>query len=304
MLSRLFFDSQRLRLWLFEVGVNNACRSETKLLDRRHVTQDFRIELDKLVRDSIAAARTKWDTIRTLIKEAEATEFSASASLNREFLPSEVPGYPLVESSEVRVDKFVAMVLDMRGSSQRIKELIRTDNKGGVESPLERVFYETSALLPLVCRVVREHKGSTTEYLGDGTLSLFQATENLDQEKNAIRNAFCAAKDSMYSVVSILNPVLSELFDLKPVKIGIGLAISKAVVHVVGHTELRQVKAYGHCIFLASKLSKGQNEIICDSHLKECWPSAKNGPITFKERQFGDLKGYEIHNSKDKLVLT
>jgi len=40
-------------------------------------------------------------------------------------------------------------------------------------SQLQRIFYETSALLPAMAKLIFFENGSVTEYLGDGVLGLF-----------------------------------------------------------------------------------------------------------------------------------
>jgi hypothetical protein len=68
----------------------------------------------------------------------------------------------------------------------------------------------------------------------------------------------------------------------------------------IGHTEFRQVKAFGYCVFLATKLSKGTNEIVCDPWLKQAWPTKKGGRLSFKKQKYGEYDGYLINNSADR----
>jgi len=51
----------------------------------------------------------------------------------------------------------------------------------------------------------------------------------------------------------------------------------------------------GECIYLASQLSKGRNEIIVHENLEMIWPTSKNGKLKFTMRLFKDFKGYIVN---------
>lgn len=81
-----------------------------------------------------------------------------------------------------------------------------------------------------------------------------------------------------------------------PLKIGIGLALSKALVSLSGIEGSRHAKAYGECVFRATKLSGGNDIILIDSNLKTAWPSSKGGTLRFVLSDIGKggVQGYRL----------
>jgi class 3 adenylate cyclase len=79
-----------------------------------------------------------------------------------------------------------------------------------------------------------------------------------------------------------VNRILKERYNLPALRIGIGLAYSKALVTIIGTEDNLHAKAMGECVYRASKLSNGSNEIIIDEKLKILWPKRKGGSLSFK----------------------
>jgi len=201
--------------------------------------------------------------------------------------PSKIPGFPFVKNGEGKVGDFSAMVLDIRDSTKHLLQAI--SNRKGI-SQLVRVFYETTAIntLGLIC--VNEQGGAITEFLGDGFLALFEAEKSQDVYK--VRN--CAEICLKYTS-EIVNPILKGRYDLPNLSIGIGIAYSKAIVTLVGMENHYYPKAIGECVYRASKLSNGNNEILYDEKIRYFWPTSKDGELKFKEknhRNSADTKGY------------
>jgi class 3 adenylate cyclase len=210
-------------------------------------------------------------------------------SLNEVRQFSEIPGHEIVELGKPEVDSFIAMVVDLRNSTNHLMEIY---TKGKI-SQLQRVFYETSALLPVLAMTISWEKGKVTEYLGDGVLALFNSSGNKDA---AIYSAHDAGRDCIYAVESIINPLLEKRYSLPGLKIGVGLAMSQAVVTLIGLETYMQPKAFGECVFRATKLAIGFNEIYTDKAIRYSWPTSKGGKISFTQKKFGDIDAFLVNN--------
>ncbi|MFN4027711.1 MAG: hypothetical protein ACK4IZ_09715 [Flavobacterium sp.] len=219
-------------------------------------------------------------------------ELSKSVTFSRmdeSISDSKIPGFSILKKGEGEVGDFIALVFDIRNSTDH---LIHRISQGNAKvSQLERVYYETTAVNTLGILIVNKHKGRITEFLGDGFLALFEA-----KEKNQVYTAHRTAKDCLKYLQSIVNPILKDRYNLPELKIGIGLAYSKAIVTLIGVGEDVHAKAIGECIYRASKLSKGFNEICADDQLKLFWPSSKDGTLKFIELNNTNLKfkGYKV----------
>lgn len=204
-------------------------------------------------------------------------------------LPSKIPGHSVIYEGHTKVDDFIAMVVDIRGSTSHLLEM----RSGGRIDRLQRVYYETSALLPSCAMVINSNEGGVTEYLGDGLLGLFQVLNNTsDGIDHSCYTAYHAATETLENVFIIVNPILWERFEIPKLTIGIGLARSKAIVELVGLPGNRVPKVIGECVYRASKLACGFNEIIIDENLKTSWPKRDGGKIRFLPRRCNDIEGY------------
>jgi hypothetical protein len=195
--------------------------------------------------------------------------------------PSLLPGYDMVSLFDPKIDDFIAIVCDIRKSTERLKSA--RNNVRGIESGIQRVFYETSALLPSLETTINFFQGKVTEYLGDGLLGFIQY-----KDKQQIYDAFHASKACVTLTRDIVNDTLRDRYNLPSLDIGVGLALSPAMIRIV--TE-NHVKAFGECVWKATKLSDGINSVQIDEKLKLEWPTAKKGGLSFISRDIG--KGYK-----------
>lgn len=211
-----------------------------------------------------------------------------------ETAPSNIPGHPFVSDQNPLIDDFIAFVADMRDSSKHLLQAI--SKRQTKVSQLQRVYFETSALLPAIAKTVSYEEGAVTEYLGDGLLALFQvAPGNISEALYAARRA---AINSIEDTRELVNSELETRYNLDPLNIGIGLAYSRAIVTLVGLPGEKHPKAIGECIYRAAKLSCGTNEIMTDDYIKESWPSATGGTVIFKNRNARGVNGYILTTSK------
>jgi hypothetical protein len=203
---------------------------------------------------------------------------------------TQIPGYPFLEDGKPKVDNFIALVLDIRNSTQHL--LVARSQK---PSQLERVFYETTAIYAMGAFCINKNKGGITEYLGDGFLALFQANSGKD-----VYQAHNAAKLCMDGR-EIVNEILASRYNLPELAIGIGLAYSKAIVTIVGTDNNLHPKVIGECVYRASKVSKGYNEIFFDEKIKLFWPSEKGGVLKFKEvayKNSNEVKAFKAERNQ------
>jgi hypothetical protein len=208
---------------------------------------------------------------------------------------SNIPGHPFVNENEPKVDDFVALVVDMRKSSERLKTIQKFV---GIESGFQRIYYETSALLPALAQTALYNDGHVTEYLGDGLLILFQVDK--DSPKKTYAEAYLAAQACVTTSRQLVNKLLSERFGLPELHIGAGLATSKALVTMVGIPTNSQAKVIGQCVWEASKLSDGYNLVHVAAGLKEIWPQSPTGNLRFQKLSKSskhDVEGFKV--SKD-----
>lgn len=202
--------------------------------------------------------------------------------------PSDIPGHEHIDINNPKVDTFVALNIDIRDSSKHLLHAI-SKKKGVKASQLERVFYETTAVLSSSTLIIESSQGRVTEYLGDGVLALFQY-----KDEHTISNVYRCAQDCLDSIIDIVNPILAERYGLPKLEIGIGLACSEAILTLVGLDTLHP-KAFGECVFRSCKLSSEKNSIVCDKKLKYLWPSSKGGLLKFIGQTYNGINGYQIY---------
>lgn len=231
--------------------------------------------------------KAEYDWIKTDAKNRMALDEALSNLSMEKFedsKPSLLPGYDKVNFFDPKIDDFIAIVCDIRKSTERLK----TSRNGfkGIDSGIQRIFYETSALLPSLEVTINFFEGKVTEYLGDGILGFIQYGD-----KRHIYDAFHASKACVTLTRDIVNDAIFTKYNLPPLDIGVGLALSPAMIRVV--TE-NHVKAFGECVWKASKLSDGINIVQIDEKLKLEWPVAKSGGLSFIQRDIGKgHKGYK-----------
>jgi hypothetical protein len=241
--------------------------------------------LEDVVRIALDHAQGVWrEHGKALVERSEKVAKAEAA-------PSFIPGHPFVREGEITVGPFIALVADMRKSSEHLLQARKNP-----PSQIERVYYETSGLLPGLAWAISQRGGSVTEYLGDGVLALFDASK----QPKCIYDSYNAARDCITSVRTVVNAELDSRFGLEPVALGIGLAYSKCVVHLVGLENARHPKAIGQCVYHATKLSDGWNEIWADSALEVMWPKEKGAPLHFKRAKRNNLDAFLIEEHTDQ----
>jgi class 3 adenylate cyclase len=224
----------------------------------------------------------------------ERLEKAFSAMAEAEKVPSKIPGFPFVQEGEPQVADFIALILDIRNSTQHLLQAISA--KIAKASQLERVLYETTAINTAGSIIVDYYKGGITEYLGDGFLALYRVKDTKNPAE--VYDAYNSAKFYLSTALNEINTILNNRYSLPNLEIGIGLAYSKAIVTIVGHGKNLHPKALGECVYRASKLSKGVNEIFIDERLELLWPKADDGTLKFILLNKGyDFKSYRIWKS-------
>lgn len=248
-------------------------------------------DLISLVKRSLDKAEEHWrNGGHELTESFESVEaFNQRAA---DSVPSRLPGHGVVSDDETVIDDFIAFVADMRGSSKNLM-CKYSEKKTSVKSGLERVFYETSALLPALEMTISFEEGSVTEYLGDGVLAFFRV-DRKEREKS-IYAAYHAAINSISDTRKIVNEEIRNRYGLPDIDIGVGLAYSKAIVSLSGIDGNKHPKAFGECVYRATKLSSGINEVVVDHRMESLWPTSKGGKLGFRERKFGNISGYCLY---------
>lgn len=240
--------------------------------------------IEQVIRSALDKAERIWTNHGLALDE----QFRADSVNKREVVPSNIPGHAVVRSGDEKVGTFIALAADMRDSSQHLNCAIA----GCKASELERVFYETSALLPALARTIEIHGGAVTEYLGDGILAFVELDES--NRESSIRAAYRAARDCLETTLPIVNIALCERYGLPALKVGIGLAMSKGVVSLVGIPGNSHPKVVGRCVYFATKLSAGINEVVVDKALREAWPRSNEGTLRFERCRRRDVDGHIV----------
>lgn len=242
-------------------------------------------EIKRIINSALNIAERFWKDSGDKL-EREVASF-AMDSLNEsvyseESISSQIPNHESVSTIKSENGEFIAIVADMRKSTEHAK------TKTKIMHPLKRIFLETSALLPAMEKVINIQGGSVTEYLGDGILGFFE------YKKQNIYKAYNAAEIIINEVRPILNDILHDRYKLQPIDIGVGLAKSQVIIHAAG-IERKYPKAFGSCVYDATKLSSGTNIIGVSNELEALWPKSKGGKLKFEKYDFKNIKGYKIN---------
>lgn len=247
-------------------------------------------KLRSLVQQALTKAEETWKRQGTKLEKTAA--FRDVIREDAIVVPSQIPGHPVVSSERPAVGWFVAFVVDLRDSSKHLAQ------RAGNVTELQRLYYETTALLTAAGALVLSEAGSVTEYLGDGLLALFECGDvNADPkgQEQAIYAASRAANRTLASMATVVNPLLASRYKLPKIDIGIGMALSKALVTVVGVDGSYQAKAFGQCVWRASKLSDGRNEIKVDDWMQRAWPQSEGGRVRFIKTTSKKELDFEIY---------
>ncbi len=245
----------------------------------------FDEEIKTFVNSELDKSENIWNQVKEEILVKAVRTFD---SINEARMPTKIPGFPFLKDGQGKVGDFIAFVLDIRNSTDHL--LQRISEKTTSVTQLQRVFYETTAINACGIKIIKKYNGGITEFLGDGFLALFEA-----KIKDDVYPAHNAAKKCISSVKDIVNPILQERYNLPSLDIGIGLAYSKAIVTIIGADNDVFPKAFGECVFRASKLANGKNEILFDNCLKQYWPKETGGSLRFeahKHKNSGEVDGY------------
>lgn len=256
--------------------------------------ESLKKELLEIVNKTLDRCEKQWENTLgqdELLKKAMREAFAARTN---------IPGHPYLDENQYKSDQFVAFMLDMRDSTKHLRQAI--SHRIARVSLMQRVFYEVSALLPAMAKVINEYNGAVTEYLGDGLLALFQLPKEKKAQELVLYNVLDAARTCMDALHQVVNVVLKTRYNLPPLQIGIGLAFSDAIISHFGLSPDTQVKVIGQCIYFASQCSKGRNQIIVHEWLENIWPTSKEGKLRFIPKQFSDFKGYIIEQDSSKGV--
>lgn len=252
------------------------------------LTSQQKQEIIGIINQSLNRAEDHWKNGGAQLKMENANIFDMVTEARNEVEPSKIPGHALVQEDKTIIDEFIAFVADMRESSHHL--LCEISTKTSKASGLERVYYETSALLPAIAKTVKYEEGNVTEYLGDGVLALFKVDPS--NRTPAIYAAHRAAKNTISEIRDLVNSELGKRYNLPPLNLGVGLAFSKSLVTLVGLEGEKQPKAIGECIYRATKLSGGKNQVIVDEKLHSIWPTQKGGTLTFRKTQIKKVDGH------------
>ncbi|MEQ1974293.1 hypothetical protein [Xenorhabdus sp. SGI240] len=181
----------------------------------------------------------------------------------KEMVKTFIPGYPVLENNKPEVGEFVVFMMDMRDSSSSFKQL---PTSPVIECGLQRVVYETSALIPAIVYTAAQEGGKATELLGDGALILFHIGS--DNRVNVINKAYLAAEQCINNTINHVNAILWNRYNFPPLRIGIGLAYGPAIIKVMNVNGYHP-KVIGQCVWKATKLSHGENTIGLSEEMQE-----------------------------------
>ncbi len=184
---------------------------------------------------------------------------------------SEIPGHENKPSKfgQFENSEFVVSMTDIRKSS----DIINSD--GGLVH-MFLIFYVYAGI---VAKIVDDHNGTSTEFLGDGVLNLF-STKEIGRDQ-ALRNSMLSSWEILWVRENILNPFFASV-GLPQINMGIGVDHGTTIVTRFGYRKDTDLKAFGSCVYNAAKLSKGFNEILVSQRSQQVWPTAEGGNLHFQ----------------------
>ena len=216
-----------------------------------------------------------WDQVGDQIRESS---LEAKAMVKSYPVPSKIPGHKIVYPNEPVVDDFVAFVADIRDSTKHLTESDGVFNTR--RRRLFRVHMEMAAISAAASYFVRKRGGAVTEFLGDGVLAMFAVGD--DVPGKCVSAAYNTGLKLLESLNDVVNPHLDN-YKIPPISVGVGIALSDAIVTVIGDGEVFVPKAIGECVFRATKLSDGTNEVTIDDVCKKAFPTSKGGGLSFSK---------------------
>jgi class 3 adenylate cyclase len=238
-----------------------------------------KIKLENLTKQYYKIALSHVDSSTQLTEKQK--QALSSLIINEQ---AELPGYEERKIKFVKFEnrEFVVMMTDIRDSTSII------NGPNGLVN-MFLIFYVYAGI---VAHIVDKHKGTATEFLGDGVLNLFGVKElGLD---DALVNSMTAAREIMYARQHILNPFFLEN-DLPLINMGIGIDHGVTIVTHFGYKYDTDLKAFGTCAYNASKLSKAFNQIHVSENSRAIWPIRVGGTLSFGMLNFVDNNpGYPV----------
>jgi class 3 adenylate cyclase len=248
------------------------------------MTPEEKTIVRNLVNRNLDAAEQRWKQIGRLLKKETAS--LEEAARKGTLVPTKFPGMPIVDSEIPVVQRFAAFVADMRGSTSHLRD------SAGLESGIQRLYYETSGLLPALAKIVENHGGAVTEYTGDGILGFYSVGESATSGE--LLGVVDAGDECVNITSEIVNPILRQRYDLPPISIGVGIALGPVLLSVIGIANDLRPLGFGEAVFLASKLSKEENKVVVHDSIDKAWPVSEGGKISFKPISVRGTWGYTV----------
>lgn len=234
-------------------------------------------DLKEVIIDALDRAENCWSKTGHYFQLNEKRNFAKTRNIIND--SSSIPGFEKLKWEDFDKGSFIALFADMRDSSLRFTQAL-----SGWHPPEKRVLYETLGMLAMFDFVIDYYDGMVTEFLGDGCLALYHIPDDSsEKEKQEIfHKAWKAANGIVGIGLETLNECFTEI-KLKEAKIGVGVACSRAVVVRVGTSSNQVPKIVGACVYKASKLSYGENEVIVDKSFDVGWPGSSGGTWSFQK---------------------
>jgi class 3 adenylate cyclase len=258
---------------------------------RVSLNEDEQGIIQALVTQSLDEAEQVWDKHQPVFEAATALIATDSILKRAEVAPSRIPGHPFVSSENSEIAEYVCLVADMRESSEHL--MMHYSRSNPTYTMMKRLYFETAALLPALDQTIQFENGSVTEYLGDGVLGLF----SVDPEDRGlgIKRAHRAAQNCVNDTRAIVNDEIAKRYKLPDLDLGVGLGFGDAIVQLIGVPNMKHPKVIGPCVYYATKLSYGKNEVIINESLRKAWPSSEGGKLTFKHTSGKrGVEGYRV----------
>jgi class 3 adenylate cyclase len=205
------------------------------------MTNDRKQQIKNLIIQTLELAEKHIQSSRKILKE---TKQSFSGSENVKIPGDEVK---TLKFGQFTNKEFVVMMTDIRRST----DIINSNN--GVEK-MFKIFYAYSAV---VANIVSSYDGTSTEFLGDGIINLFEVNGNVS---DVLIKSMRAARDINFVKDDLLNPIFKKYY-LPNIDIGIGIDYGLTIVTRFGKKYENDLKAFGKCIYNVSRLCKGENDI-------------------------------------------
>jgi hypothetical protein len=256
------------------------------------MSSQLKDKVEEAIDIALSVAKKNWDMSGNIFESASMDGLSVgiendSRTIIRKSL-NDFIGTDFIGSKD---RELICISADLRNSTDRIKTTL--NYLGKYDNKFQRAFYITSALLPSLEVVISHYGGFVTEYLGDGVLGFFDAEKDKD---SSIRNSGCAARFIVDEMSKILQNKMKEYYEEETISIGVGLAISPTLLSKVGTYTESTIKAFGPCVYDASKRNHGFNEVLIEPSLEAQWPKSKKPGtgIKFKRVSHSNMYSFKM----------